>query len=186
MNYISSIFSRHHEDLIRTFFRNVSEMLLERSGEIHITHKTTVYKRWKFNRSAKLCGLSLKKSLLFVPESFPGYVPCRGAGKNWITTFPLGKGSRTYIYGMDWRGQLRNIQSYWYFDELRECHVIAGMVWYFDASQNIDHRSQHMDLNLREPTDWIDSRLDLRSITRIIRGPLECKADNGSFIDPLP
>ncbi|CAM6114837.1 unnamed protein product [Calypogeia fissa] len=105
-------YTLHHEDLIRIFFQFVSQMLLKSSGEIHITHKTTVYKRWKFNHSARLCGLSLKRSLLFVPDSFPGYKPCRGAGKNWVTTFPLGKGSRTYIYGIDWSNQLTNIYSY--------------------------------------------------------------------------
>ncbi|KAL5581664.1 hypothetical protein UlMin_014106 [Ulmus minor] len=78
-----------HRDLIRAFFGNASEMLLE-GGEVHVTHRDdNPYRKWNLEELAREAGLVLKEKVIFRKEDYPGYSNKRGSDVRGNGTFPL-------------------------------------------------------------------------------------------------
>ncbi|KAL0560853.1 hypothetical protein IC582_001267 [Cucumis melo] len=82
-----------HQNLVRRFMRNATELLAE-NGEIHITHKTSYpYSEWKIEEIGEEEGLYLKEEVEFDKRDYPGYVNKKGSGPNSNKNFPVGSSS---------------------------------------------------------------------------------------------
>ncbi|XP_068323326.1 uncharacterized protein At4g26485-like [Pyrus communis] len=71
-----------HQSLVKGYFKSSREMLT-RSGEIHVTLKTSYpYTEWEIENLAEEAGLFLvKEEKEFSIGDYPGYLNKRGAGK---------------------------------------------------------------------------------------------------------
>ncbi|XP_031491494.1 uncharacterized protein At4g26485-like isoform X1 [Nymphaea colorata] len=80
-----------HRRLLKGFFLNAKEMLLE-DGEIHVTHKTSSpFKEWNLQQKAERRGLVLVERAPFNICDYPGYFNKRGYGVVSDTSFPIGR-----------------------------------------------------------------------------------------------
>ncbi|KAM1864166.1 hypothetical protein ACFX14_004414 [Malus domestica] len=71
-----------HQSLVKGYFKSSREMLT-RSGEIHVTHKTSYpFTEWEIENLAEEAGLFLvKEEKEFSIRDYPDYLNKRGAGK---------------------------------------------------------------------------------------------------------
>ncbi|KAL5153135.1 Uncharacterized protein HKD37_19G052740 [Glycine soja] len=86
-----------HKDLVSGFLYNAKYML-NKGGEIHITHKTThPFSKWNIKKLAKRQGLVLVEEAEFYPHLYPGYKNKRGDGLQCDQSFPIGECS-TFMF----------------------------------------------------------------------------------------
>jgi len=66
--------------------------MVNKGGEIHITHKTThPFSKWNIKGLAKRKSLVLVEEQEFYRDHYPGYTNKRGDGRNCDKTFPIGE-----------------------------------------------------------------------------------------------
>ncbi|KAI8553068.1 hypothetical protein RHMOL_Rhmol06G0316300 [Rhododendron molle] len=80
-----------HQNVVKGFLRSAHHML-EKDGEIHITHKTAYpFNKWEIEKLAEEVGLCLVDKIGFSQYHYPGYVNKRGDGRRSDDTFPVGE-----------------------------------------------------------------------------------------------
>ncbi|KAL8462092.1 hypothetical protein ACS0TY_033245 [Phlomoides rotata] len=86
-----------HQDVVRGFLKNASEMVTE-GGEVHVTHKTgRPYSEWRIKELGEEARLVLSEEAKFCLSDYPGYINKRGAGNRSDESFPEGQCS-TYKF----------------------------------------------------------------------------------------
>ncbi|KAL8469592.1 hypothetical protein ACS0TY_032439 [Phlomoides rotata] len=86
-----------HQDVVRGFLKNASEMVTE-GGEVHVTHKTgRPYSEWRIKELGAEARLVLSEEAKFCLSDYPGYINKRGAGNRSDESFPEGQCS-TYKF----------------------------------------------------------------------------------------
>ncbi|CAB4276990.1 unnamed protein product [Prunus armeniaca] len=92
----TSRLQRFHQNLVMGYLKSSSEMLT-RSGEIHVTHRTSYpFTDWEMEKLTEEVGLFLVKEEEFSPWDYPGYKSKRGVGK-CDQNFHVGESS-TFIF----------------------------------------------------------------------------------------
>ncbi|ESQ42837.1 hypothetical protein EUTSA_v10015573mg [Eutrema salsugineum] len=87
-----------HQEVVRGFLKSAKKLVKDKSGEIHVTHKTAhPFDEWKIETLAEENGLCLIKEIEFNKFDFPGYLNKRGNGPRCNKSFPIGKSS-TFIF----------------------------------------------------------------------------------------
>ncbi|KAH7861021.1 hypothetical protein Vadar_020693 [Vaccinium darrowii] len=80
-----------HQNVVKGFLRSAYEML-EKGGEVHITHKTAYpFDKWEIEKLAEMVGLRLVAKEWFSRWDYPGYENKRGDGDRSNDTFPVGE-----------------------------------------------------------------------------------------------
>ncbi|KAL9323576.1 hypothetical protein ACSQ67_008433 [Phaseolus vulgaris] len=80
-----------HKRLVSGFLNN-AKFMVNKGGEIHITHKTThPFSKWNIKGLAKRKSLVLVEEQEFYRDHYPGYTNKRGDGRNCDKTFPIGE-----------------------------------------------------------------------------------------------
>ncbi|KAK7365002.1 hypothetical protein VNO80_13752 [Phaseolus coccineus] len=80
-----------HRRLVSGFLSN-AKFMLNKGGEIHITHKTAhPFSKWNIKRLAKRQNLLLVGEEEFYRDHYPGYTNKRGDGRNCDESFPIGE-----------------------------------------------------------------------------------------------
>lgn len=86
-----------NQKLLRGFFTRCAEdrALLERGGEVHVTHKTKAgFALWKIEELAREAGLRLEGRVVFDRVDYPGYVNKKALTRG---SFPI-VDSRTFVF----------------------------------------------------------------------------------------
>ncbi|XP_074293902.1 uncharacterized protein At4g26485-like [Silene latifolia] len=90
-----------HKNLIKGFFKSAYK-LLSKTGEIHVTHKTShPFDRWNITELAEEEGLNLIDEAPFYKWEYPGYTNKKGEGhgSRCDRTFPVGACS-TFMFSV--------------------------------------------------------------------------------------
>ncbi|ESQ30048.1 hypothetical protein EUTSA_v10012292mg [Eutrema salsugineum] len=80
-----------HRNVVKGFMENAIEMVKDKDGEIHVTHKTIYpFNKWDMKTIAEETGLRLIQQMQFNKWTFPGHSNNRGSGSNCDASFPFG------------------------------------------------------------------------------------------------